>query len=158
MEVIVRIQTADFDVGAQWQALKARAGGDVGAVASFVGLVRDRHQSKAVTRLHLEHYPGMTEDSIKAIINTAGERWPLLDVVVVHRVGALAATEQIVFVQVAAGHRAAAFQGAEFIMDYLKTDAVIWKREDTGNASRWIKATAEDQSRRAGWKKNAPEG
>ncbi|MEJ2089226.1 MAG: molybdenum cofactor biosynthesis protein MoaE, partial [Gammaproteobacteria bacterium] len=146
--ITVRIAVDDFDVGAEMRALYDRCGGAVGAVASFTGLVRDRAGDETVSALHLEHYPGMTERSIEKIVEEASERWPLLDVVVVHRVGSLGAREQIVYVQVASGHRAAAFAGAEFIMDYLKTDAVLWKRETGSTADRWIEATAVDRQRR----------
>lgn len=162
MGLTVRVQSADFDVAAEYGALLERLSGRAGAVATFVGLVRDLHGDSrsdprgeapaAVTALHLEHYPGMTERSIEAIVRQAGSRWPLQDVVVVHRVGELAPQAQIVYVQVAAGHRAAAFAACEFVMDYLKTDAVLWKREDGATGSRWIEATADDRSRVSGWK------
>lgn len=151
MYVSVRVQEADFDVGAEWQALRSRIDGRVGAVATFTGLVRDRAPEGEVSTLVLEHYPGMTERSMEKIVEQAAERWPLDDVTVVHRVGALAGRDQIVFVQVAAGHRDAAFAAAEFIMDYLKTDAVFWKREDGAAGSRWIEATTGDAARRGSW-------
>ena len=147
----VRVSEADFDVGAELEALYARAGGTIGAVASFVGLVRDRHDGEAVETLHLEHYPGMTERSIEQIILEAAERWPLVDVLVVHRVGPLAASAQIVYVQVASSHRDAAFAGAEFVMDYLKTDAVFWKRERKAHSDRWVESTDADRARRKAW-------
>jgi len=152
MNVEIRIQPDDFSIAAEWDALRSRTAGDIGAVASFVGLVRDRHQDSPVTGLYLEHYPGMTEDSIRAIVNDAGNRWGLEDVVVLHRVGQLDPREQIVFVQVAAGHRAAAFAACEFIMDYLKTDAVLWKRESTGGAERWLEASGDDRKRVDQWR------
>jgi len=151
MTISVRVQEADFDVGAEYEALRVRAHGGIGAVATFVGLVRDRSGGDSIATLHLEHYPGMTEASIEKIVEQASARWPLEDVTVVHRVGALAGSEQIVFVQVASGHRDAAFAAAEFIMDYLKTDAVFWKREDAATGSRWIESTADDAARRRGW-------
>jgi molybdopterin synthase catalytic subunit len=147
----IRVSEADFDVGVELAALYDRAGGSLGAVATFIGLVRDQHENESVSTLHLEHYPGMTEQSIEAIITQATERWPLLDVLVVHRVGTLDAQAQIVYVQVGSGHRDAAFGAAEFIMDYLKTEAVFWKRESGSNAARWVESTAEDQQRRAAW-------
>ncbi len=153
----IRIQQADFDVGAELGAARERLGGAAGAVASFVGLVRDRHDESAVTGLTLEHYPGMTEQSIGAIVDQAEARWPLLDVVVIHRVGALSPLDQIVFVQVASRHRAAAFGACEFLMDYLKTEAVLWKRERHGAHERWIESTAEDEARRAQWRSNGPD-
>jgi len=147
----IRISEADFDVGAELSALYARSGGELGAVATFIGLVRDRFEGARVSTLHLEHYPGMTEKSIEAIVTQATDRWPLLDVLVVHRIGALDARAQIVYVQVASGHRDAAFAAAEFIMDYLKTEAVFWKRESGESSERWVESTAEDRQRRAAW-------
>ena len=124
--------------------------GKVGAIATFVGLVRDQHAN--VKSLTIEHYPGMTEQSIVTIVESATKRWPLDDVVIVHRVGELAALEQIVFVQVASGHRAAAFAACEFLMDYLKTDAVLWKREGT----RWLEASSADKDRTRAWETPDP--
>lgn len=152
MTVEIRIQESDFCIADEWQALRGRSPGGVGAVATFVGLVRDRDHDSKVTGLYLEHYPGMTEDSIAGIVADARTRWGLEDVVVVHRVGQLQPGDQIVFVQVAAGHRAAAFAGCEFIMDYLKTDAVLWKREETDTAGRWLEASDEDRSRVHQWR------
>ncbi len=149
--VQVRITEADFDAGEELQSLYARAPGDLGAVATFVGLVRDLAGDEPVSTLHLEHYPGMTERSIEAIVERAGERWPLLDVLVVHRVGPLAPRAQIVYVQTASSHRDAAFAAAEFIMDYLKTDAVFWKRESGPSGERWVESTAADRQRRGAW-------
>lgn len=136
-------------------------GGGVGAIANFVGLVRNENleadtANREIRLLTIEHYPGMTERSIAAIVESAGERWPLDDVVIIHRVGELAALEQIVFVQVASGHRAAAFAACEFLMDYLKTEAVFWKRELTSNGSTWLEATAEDGHRARAWNEAAP--
>jgi molybdopterin synthase catalytic subunit len=154
--VEIRIQEADFSIADEWDALRTRTAGNIGAVASFVGLVRDRlaksEEKSAITGLYLEHYPGMTEQSIGTIVSEAQERWGLDDVVVVHRVGQLEPRDQIVFVQVAAGHRAGAFAGCEFIMDYLKTDAVLWKREDKGAARRWLEASEHDRSRVDSWR------
>lgn len=166
MHLDVRVQEGDFDVGAEYAALSRRLPPHSGAVASFVGLVRDlapaepeKPMGEAVAArvrgLHLEHYPGMTERSIEAISEHAGQHWPLLDVVVIHRVGELPPQARIVFVQVASSHRAAAFAACEFIMDYLKTDAVFWKREDSDRGSRWVEATADDRSRVSGWKDDA---
>ena len=155
--VEVRIEAADFAVGDEMHALYERTDGSLGAVACFTGLVRDRFGNDSVTALHLEHYPGMTERSIEKIIAQARHRWPLLDVLVIHRIGEIAAREQIVYVQVGSGHRDAAFAAAEFIMDYLKTDAVLWKREAHAVAaggtvkSRWVEATVADRTRRAEW-------
>lgn len=158
MHVDVRVQEADFDAGAELAAARARLGGAAGALTSFVGLVRDLHGgegSEPVQTLHLEHYPGMTERSIEAIVARAAQRWPLLDAVVIHRVGDLPPAEQIVFVQIASAHRAAAFAACEFVMDYLKTDAVFWKREDTTAGSHWVVSTADDRRRVSGWRDDA---
>ena len=152
----IRISESDFDAGAELAALYTRAGGSLGAVATFIGLVRDRFEGEQVSTLYLEHYPGMTEKSIEAIVTQAIARWPLLDVLVVHRVGALDACAQIVYVQVGSSHRDAAFAAAEFIMDYLKTEAVFWKRESGGAAERWVESTDEDRQRRAGWTETSP--
>lgn len=153
--VTIRVEPADFDVGAELAALRARCPGQVGAMASFVGLVRDFQGPAAggerVTELLLEHYPGMTEASIQAMCDEALERWQLLDVVIVHRVGRLRPNDQIVFVQVASAHRPDAFAACEFLMDYLKTDAVLWKREGSADGSRWLEPTRSDQERRRKW-------
>jgi molybdopterin synthase catalytic subunit len=151
MHLSAVVQYDDFDSADEYQRLRQRAGGMLGAVVTFTGLVRDRHDGEEVDTLHLEHYPGMTERSIEAIARKAADRWPLDDIVIIHRVGALTAAEQIVFVQVASSHRDAAFAGAAFIMDYLKTDAVFWKREDKAGGSRWVESTGTDQVRRRSW-------
>ena len=151
--VEVRISTADFDVGVELAALRGRCPGRIGAVTSFVGLVRDFQGAEpggaAVTELVLEHYPGMT--SIEAMCREALDRWRLLDIVIVHRVGRLLPNDQIVFVQVASAHRPDAFAACEFLMDYLKTDAVLWKREGSAAGGRWLEPTAADQARRRKW-------
>lgn len=155
MHLEVRVQTEDFDVAGEYAALRRRLPAEAGAVATFVGLVRDlapaQDGTESVHALHLEHYPGMTERSIGAIARQAEQRWPLLDLVVIHRVGRLEPTEQIVYVQVASSHRAAAFAACEFVMDYLKTDAVFWKREDTAAGARWVEATQDDRRRVSAW-------
>jgi molybdopterin synthase catalytic subunit len=161
MHLEVRVQELDFSVGAEYDALKRRLPGHAGAVAIFIGLVRDLHpdavgQGQRVAGLYLEHYPGMTERSIAAIVDNARARWPLLDVVVIHRVGALAPEAQIVYVQVASSHRPAAFAACELIMDYLKTDAVFWKREDTAGGSHWVQPTSDDRTRVSDWGDEAP--
>ena len=149
--VQIRISEADFNPGSELQALYDRAPGTLGAVATFIGLVRDLSADELVTTLHLEHYPGMTEKSIEAIVNQAAERWPLLDVLVIHRVGPLPPREQIVYVQTASSHRDAAFAAAEFIMDYLKTEAVFWKRESRPGGEHWVESTSADRQRRSTW-------
>jgi len=148
--VPVRVQTEDFDVGAEIAALR-RGNPKVGAVASFVGVVRDLNDGDSVGRMTLEHYPGMTEKAIEAIIIEARSRWDLIDVTVVHRVGELNPTDQIVLVVVASGHRGEAFAACEFIMDYLKTRAPFWKKEETPQGSRWVEARASDDDAAERW-------
>ena len=149
----VRIEVDDFDVSAEWAACRARTLGRAGAVVAFGGLVRDHAQSDEVRGLYLEHYPGMTEASIAKIVDAAADRWKLIDVVVVHRVGELAPGDQIVLVLVASRHRPDAFAACEFLMDYLKTDAVFWKKEHRAGGDSWIEATAADRTRREGWRR-----
>lgn len=152
MTVSIRVQREDFSLADEWTALRARTGAGSGAIAAFAGLVRGDVRDGAPTgTLFLEHYPGMTESSIADIVGEAEARWPLDDVVVVHRVGELKPGDQIVLVLVASGHRAAAFAACEFLMDYLKTRAVFWKKETRGTASEWIRSTADDFQRAASW-------
>jgi molybdopterin synthase catalytic subunit len=146
----VRIQTADFDAGAEIARLRA-GNPAVGAVASFVGVVRDRNDGDAVATLTLEHYPGMTEKAIEAIAAEARSRWDIIDVTVVHRVGELKPLDQIVLVVVAGGHRGDAFAACEFIMDYLKTRAPFWKKEQTPEGPRWVDARASDDAAADRW-------
>ncbi len=149
----VSVQEADFDVGAETAALSAGRL-DVGAVATFVGLVRADKLSGAgseVSAMTLEHYPGMTEKSLKAIIAEAGGRWRLQGVRVIHRFGRLLPGERIVFVGVASAHRGDAFAACEFIMDYLKTRAPFWKKEDTPEGGRWVDAREADDAAAARW-------
>ena len=149
----IRIQREDFDMAAEWAACRRRCGGAVGAIVAFGGLVRDRASDGDVSGLYLEHYPGMTEASIERIIAQANSRWALLDVLVVHRVGELAAGDQIVLVLVAASHRPDAFAAAEYLMDYLKTEAVFWKKERRRQGDAWVCATASDRRRQANWQR-----
>jgi len=142
----VRVQPEDFDPGAEIERLHAGRG-DVGAVASFVGLVR----GDGIDALTLEHYPGMTERQLRAIADDAAARWPLLTGVVVHRHGRLAVGERIVLVAVASPHRAAAFEACAFLMDWLKTRAPFWKREEADGRSRWVDAKAADDEAAARW-------
>lgn len=123
----VRVQTEDFDVGLEINQLR-QARKDIGAVVSFVGLVRDLNEGDDVTQLTLEHYPGMTEKSLSSIINQAKTRWNILDALIVHRVGTLQPSDQIVLVVVSSAHRGDAFSACEFMMDYLKTEAPFWKK------------------------------
>ncbi len=150
----VRIQTADFDLGAEIAALRAGRR-DVGAVASFVGLVRDVNDGAQVGGMTLEHYPGMTERSIAAIVEEAVSRWNIVDALVIHRVGRLEPTDQIVLVAVCGEHRGEAFSACEFIMDYLKTRAPFWKKEETAVATRWVEARASDEQAADRWKREA---
>mgnify|MGYP000532340633 FL=1 len=149
----VSVQEADFDVGAETAALSAGRL-DVGAVATFVGLVRADKLSGAgseVSAMTLEHYPGMTEKSLEAIVAEAGGRWQLQGVRVIHRFGRLLPGERIVFVGVTSAHRGDAFAACEFIMDYLKTRAPFWKKEDTPEGGRWVDAREADDSAAARW-------
>ena len=149
----VRIQTADFDVGAEIAALR-RNDPKVGAVASFVGVVRDVNEGDAVAGMTLEHYPGMTEKSIEEIIDQARSRWNVLNVLVVHRVGQLKPMDQIVLVVVAGEHRGEAFAACEFIMDYLKTRAPFWKKEQAGKGARWVESREADDIAAERWRKS----
>ncbi len=148
----VSIQTADFDLSAEVARLRAGDGG-VGAVASFIGTVRDRHGSgpAEVSAMELEHYPGMTERSIEAMIDAALARFELRAVRVIHRVGRLLPGEQIVLVAVSSAHRGESFQGCEFLMDYLKTQAPFWKKETTPGGARWVDARVADDAAAARW-------
>ena len=148
---VIRVQAPPFDVAEELDAL---TGGNpaVGAVASFVGLVRDRNDGVGVAGMTLEHYPGMTERSLAAIVARARERWPLIRVSVIHRVGPLLPTDRIVLVAVASAHRDAAFAACAFIMDYLKTEAPFWKKEATADGGRWVDARETDEVAAARWR------
>lgn len=146
----VRVQAADFDVGAEIAALR-RGNPRIGAVASFVGVVRDVNEGDAVSVMTIEHYPGMTEKSIEAIIDEARRRWEVYDALVIHRVGTLRPTDQIVLVLVTSGHRGDAFAACEFVMDYLKTRAPFWKKEQTGQGARWVDARTSDDTAAERW-------
>ena len=139
----VRIQAEDFDLSAEIAQLRA-ANPKVGAVVSFVGTVRDLNEGASVAEMELEHYPGMTEQSIAAIIEQAAARWPIAGALVIHRVGPLKPLEQIVLVAVTAAHRGEAFAACEFIIDYLKTEAPFWKKEQTPDGARWVDARVSD--------------
>jgi molybdopterin synthase catalytic subunit len=147
----VRVQAEDFDVGRELEAL-TRGRNDVGGLASFVGLVRDANDGEAIRGMTLEHYPGMTEKALEEICAQAAAKWSVLDVVVIHRVGALVPGDRIVLVGVASAHRGEAFAACEFIMDYLKTRAPFWKREDTPSGARWVEARASDDTAAERWK------
>ena len=150
----VRVQTADFDVAREIAALRA---GDarVGAVASFVGTVRDVNDAAAVATMTLEHYPGMTEKALEAIVAEARVRFDILDALVVHRVGTLQPTDQIVLVAVTSAHRGDAFDACRFVMDYLKTRAPFWKKEQTAEGARWVDARVSDDAAAARWARDA---
>jgi molybdopterin synthase catalytic subunit len=147
----VRVQREDFDVGRELESL-GRGRVDVGAVASFVGLVRDANDGHAIDGMTLEHYPGMTEKALEEIVREAHSRWDLIDALVIHRVGPLRPGERIVLVGVASAHRGEAFAACEFIMDYLKTRAPFWKREETAHGARWVEARASDDDAAGRWK------
>jgi len=146
----VSVGEADFDVGAEIAALAA-ASGDAGAVASFVGLVRRDKSAGGIQAMTLEHYPGMTEKALAEIVAEARRRWPLLAVRVIHRVGRLLPGDRIVLVAVSSSHRQAAFAASEFIMDYLKTRAPFWKREETATGARWVDARETDDAALQRW-------
>lgn len=146
----VRIQTEDFDAGAEIARLRA-GNPRIGAVASFIGVVRDLNEGDAVSELVLEHYPGMTEKALRKIVDEANERWDLYDALVIHRVGRLRPTDQIVLVITASAHRGEAFSACEFLMDYLKTRAPFWKKEQTPSGSRWVDARDSDDTAASRW-------
>ncbi|MBI0328231.1 molybdopterin synthase catalytic subunit MoaE [Burkholderia plantarii] len=146
----IRVQTDDFEVGAELAALRAR-NPRVGAVACFVGTVRDLNEGDTVAALELEHYPGMTEKALEAIAADAIARWPGIDVAIVHRVGRLLPLDQIVFVATVSAHRGEAFASCEFVMDYLKTQAPFWKKETTPAGERWVDARSSDDAALARW-------
>ncbi len=146
----VRVQTEDFDVGAEIARLR-EGNPKVGAVVSFVGIVRDLNDGDAVATLTLEHYPGMTEKSLEDIVAQAQQRWDIYDALVVHRVGTLQPLDQIVLVVVTSAHRGESFRACEFLMDYLKTRAPFWKKEVTPQGSRWVEARASDDTAADRW-------
>ncbi|AUF97870.1 molybdopterin synthase catalytic subunit [Pseudomonas sp. BIGb0278] len=146
----VRVQQQAFDPGAEVNAMHAANAG-VGAVVSFVGYVRDFNDGREVAGMFLEHAPGMTEKALTKIIVEAEQRWPLLKVEVLHRIGTLQPGEPIVFVGVASAHRQAAFDGCNFIMDYLKTRAPFWKKETTEDGPRWVEGRHSDQQAAERW-------
>ena len=146
----VSVQTEDFDAGLEISRLR-NARKDTGAVVSFIGLVRDLNEGDQVSQLTLEHYPGMTEKALEAIVSQAQSRWAIFDAIVIHRVGTLQATEQIVLVAVSSAHRSEAFKACEFIMDYLKTEAPFWKKERTQSGERWLDAKSTDDEARERW-------
>lgn len=146
----VRIQTEDFDLSVELKKLRA---GDarVGAVAAFVGTVRDRNDGSEVAAMTLEHYPGMTEKSLEEIIEKAKARWDIYDVLIIHRVGPLQIEDQIVLTAVTSAHRGEAFVACEYVMDYLKTLAPFWKKEETPEGARWVDARLSDDEALKKW-------
>ncbi len=150
----VRVQTEDFDVGAEIRRLRESQPG-VGAVAAFVGVVRDLNEGEGVASMTLEHYPGMTERALEQIEHRARSRWNVAEILVIHRVGELQPTDQIVLVVVTSRHRGEAFAACEFVMDYLKTEAPFWKKELTPEGSRWVDAREADDAARSRWEQGA---
>ena len=150
--MLIRVQQEDFDSAAlQRELLAGRT--DVGAVATFIGLVRDLDDA-ALEQMTLVHYPGMTEKALAGIAEQACERWRVLDLAVVHRVGALWPADQIVLVMVASAHRGDAFAACEFIMDYLKTEAPFWKKESSDAGAKWVEARDSDTAAQQRWKRD----
>lgn len=150
MAARVSIQTEDFDLSTEVARLRADEAG-VGAVCSFVGTVRDRNDGQSVSTMELEHYPGMTEKAIEAMIDEAFKRFDILGARVIHRVGQLQPLDQIVLVAVTSAHRGESFQACEFLMDYLKTQAPFWKKEQTPAGARWVDARVSDDAALAKW-------
>ncbi len=148
----IAIQESDFDVSAEIATLRK---GDprVGAVVTFLGTVRDMNDGSQVKGMTLEHYPGMTEKSLQEILDQAKARWDIYQTLVIHRVGPLLPEDQIVLVAVTSAHRGEAFAACEFIMDYLKTAAPFWKKEDTPEGARWVDARVTDETAMARWEK-----
>jgi len=146
----VSIQTADFDLSQEIATLRA-GNPRVGAVCSFIGTVRDRNDGSDIASMELEHYPGMTEKAIEAMIDAAHQRFDILGARVIHRVGKLAPLDQIMMVAVISAHRGESFQACEFLMDYLKTQAPFWKKEQTPEGARWVDARVADDAALARW-------
>jgi molybdopterin synthase catalytic subunit len=135
---VIRVQTEDFDPGAELEQLRSRNNGQAGAMVSFTGLVRDMNAGDHVSQMTLEHYPGMTEKALTKIEQEARDRWELTDTLIIHRVGPLDPNDNIVFVAAASRHRKQAFRACEFMIDTLKTNAPFWKKEQTGDTTRWV--------------------
>lgn len=146
----VRVQLEDFDVGNEIKGLQTARQG-VGAVVSFVGYVRDLNENAVISQLTIEHYPKMTEKALDNIIQQAKSRWAIFDTLVIHRIGTLRPTEQIVLVAVSSAHRGEAFKACEFIMDYLKTGAPFWKKETSSKGEYWVEAKDSDELAREKW-------
>jgi molybdopterin synthase catalytic subunit len=146
----IRIQTQDFDLSTEVAQLRANNPG-IGAVATFIGTVRDMNDGAGVAELELEHYPGMTEKALEDIVAQAKARWNIIDALVIHRVGPMKPQEQIVLVAVTSAHRGESFAACEFIMDYLKTQAPFWKKEQTPEGARWVDARSSDDKAMEKW-------
>jgi len=149
----IRVQTEDFDLTAELAALRSSKT-DIGAIVTFIGIVRDLNEGDAINTLTLEHYPGMTEKSLSAIEKEANSRWQISQSLIIHRVGTLKPQDQIVLVAVTSPHRSEAFAACEFIMDYLKTKAPFWKKEKTNHGERWVEAKSSDDEAQARWKQS----
>ncbi len=146
----IRVSPEDFDLSEELRAVQARSP-SAGAVVSFVGVVRNKNDGAIVSSMTLEHYPGMTEKALSEIAERARGRWPLEDIVVIHRVGPLKVGDQIVLCLTTSAHRQAAFEACEFIMDWLKTEAPFWKKEETSEGARWVNARESDDKAKARW-------
>lgn len=156
---MISIQTEDFDLGTEYQLLR-QAAGDAGAIVTFSGLVREIYDSEQssgekIATLYLEHYPGMTEKSLQLIADQAGRKWSLLATRIIHRVGSLKPKDQIVYVGTASAHREDAFAAAQFIMDYLKTNAPFWKKQSSNTDSHWVKSRQADSAAIERWQENS---
>jgi molybdopterin synthase catalytic subunit len=152
----VRVQTADFDLSQEVRQLRAGRP-EVGAVVTFIGTVRDMNEGASVAELELEHYPGMTEKALEDIVARACARFNLVDALVVHRVGPMRPLDQIVLVVTLSAHRGEAFAACEFIMDYLKSEAPFWKKEQTPEGARWVDARSSDEAALKRWHQGRPE-
>ena len=146
----VRVQEADFDCGIEIAQLR-KGNPKIGAIASFIGVVRDINEGDEIGTLTLEHYPGMTEKALEDIVNQARGRWDIYDALIVHRVGKMLPLDQIVLVVVTSAHRGEVFAACEFLMDYLKTQAPFWKKEETAQGTRWVDARASDDAAASRW-------
>jgi len=147
----ISVQTEPFDIGSETAAI-SQGRTDIGAIASFIGLARDTNSGNEVSAMTLEHYPAMTEKALTAIVDEALQRWTLLDVTLIHRVGRLLRGDPIVLVLVASSHRAEAFAACEFLMDALKTRAPFWKKEETSAGERWVEARVSDNVAADRWR------
>jgi len=148
----IKVQEEDFDLNVELQRMRAASDG-IGAIASFVGIVRDINDEREVSTMTLEHYPAMTQRALQQIADEACNRWEIIDITIIHRFGTLRPSDQIVTVAVASGHRRDAFAACEFVMDYLKTKAPFWKKETIGDHSRWVEARAMDDAAAKRWEK-----